>query len=67
MKLFEEVRAMELLPLHEIDNDPVRRKLDEEFAQAVLGLPKSGVALGGPMELLRMKLAREPSIRGHKS
>jgi hypothetical protein len=42
------------------------KELDEKFARGVLGLPASMRAPGGPLELLRMKLAREPSIRGHK-
>jgi hypothetical protein len=64
--LFDELRRADLLPIHEIDNDPVRRQLDERFALEVLRLPTSLVAAGGPLELLRMKLAKEPSIRGSK-
>ncbi|MBI4458346.1 hypothetical protein HY633_05265 [Candidatus Uhrbacteria bacterium] len=67
VKLFDEMSDRELLPLHEVDKDPVRQELDERFARAVLGLPMPILAAGGPLELLRMKLAREPSIRGHKS
>jgi hypothetical protein len=32
----------------------------------VLELSKSVLESGGPLELLRMKLSREPSIRGSK-
>jgi hypothetical protein len=56
----------QLLPLHEIDADSVRKELDEEFARNVLCLAAPTFASGGPLELLRMKLSREPSIRGHK-
>jgi hypothetical protein len=66
VKLFNTMSGQELLPLHEIDKDPARRKLDEDFARKVLGLAAPSLAPGGPLEILRMKLAREPSIRGHK-
>lgn len=49
-----------LLPIHEIDKDATRKELDERFGQEVLGLPES------MLEVLRMKLAQEPSIRGNK-
>jgi hypothetical protein len=49
--------------VHEIDNDMVRHELDERFVGDVLGLTK---AIVGPIDLLRMKLAQEPSIRGQK-
>jgi hypothetical protein len=55
-----------LFPIHEIDKDPVRKELDERFAQEVLGLPEVLLQPGGPLDVLRMKLALEPSIRGNK-
>jgi hypothetical protein len=67
VKLFDAMSEMELLPLHDIDKDPVRQELDEKFARDVLGLPAPMLAPGGALELLRRKLAREPSIRGRKS
>lgn len=66
-KLFKQMHNRKFLPLHEIDKDSVRADLDAKFFTDVLGLPKSLSSKGGPLELLRMKLAREPSIRGHKS
>ena len=66
VKLFDDICGKELLPLNEIDKDQVRQELDQRFARDVLGLPAPILADGGPLELLRMKLAREPSIRGHK-
>jgi hypothetical protein len=66
VKLFDAMSGRPLLPLHEIDVDSVRKELDEEFARNVLGLAAPIFASGGPFELLRMKLAREPSIRGNK-
>jgi hypothetical protein len=64
--VFDALANKPLLPLHEIDTDPVRRELDTQFARDVLGLAESVWGSGGAMELLRAKLAREPSIRGHK-
>lgn len=64
--LFDEFSTKDLLPLNEIDQDDTRREFDTKFARDVLGLPPHIFAEDGPLELLRMKLAREPSIRGHK-
>ncbi len=61
--LFDALSSRELLPLHQIDQDAVRRELDDKFATKVLGLPEP-VLLS--LDLLRKKLAQEPSIRGHK-
>jgi len=66
VKLFDAMSGKELLPLHEIDHDPVRCELDEKFTRDVLGLATGIFTPDGPLELLRMKLAREPSIRGQK-
>ena len=66
VKLFDAMSKKPLLPLHEMDSDPIRRKLDEAFARNVLRLPAPILASGGALELLRMKLSREPSIRGGK-
>jgi hypothetical protein len=64
--MFDAMCGEQLLPLHEIDKDPVRKELDERFAREVLGLPESLLKAGGALEVLRMKLALEPSIRGNK-
>ncbi len=66
VKLFDAMSDQPLLPIHEIANDPARKKLDEEFARNVLRLPEYILAPEGPLELLRNKLGREPSIRGNK-
>ena len=66
VKLFDAMSKKKLLPLHLMDEDPVRKELDNEFGRRVLGLPESFLAPEGPLELLRRKLAREPSIRGSK-
>jgi len=64
VKVFDAMSELHLLPLHRIDEDAVRQRLDTRFGLEVLGLPPSVVESGGPVELLRMKLAQEPSIRG---
>ena len=66
VKLFDAMSEQPLLPLHELDRDPIRRELDEAFARNVLRLSEPILASGGPLELLRMKLSQEPSIRGSK-
>lgn len=66
VKIFDHMSSKPLLPLHEIGKDPVRKKLDEDFAREVLGATAPLLAAGGPLELLRMKLGQEPSIRGGK-
>ena len=67
VQLFDAISGLDLLPLHEIDKDPVRQDLDERFARDVIGLPEPMIEVGSPLQLLRMKLAQEPSIRGHKA
>jgi hypothetical protein len=64
VKLFDEVSNLDLLPFHEIDKDAARQNLDEKFARDVLGLKVSLIGSGGALELLRKKMAQEPSIRG---
>jgi hypothetical protein len=66
VRLFDEMSDKSLPPIHEIDKDAVRHELDERFAREVLGLGESIIQPAGPLELLRMKLAKEPSIRGNK-
>ncbi len=66
VKLFDAMSGKQLLPLHQIDRDPIRKELDEKFVRDVLGLAESFLKSGGPVELLRMKLNQEPSIRGSK-
>ena len=66
VKVFDEMCHKEMLPLHEIDHDPVRRELDERFAREELGLPESILQPGGALDVPRMKLAQEPSTRGNK-
>jgi hypothetical protein len=65
-RIFDTMCNREMLPMHEIDQDPVRKELDEQFSRRVLGLAEPILAPGGPLDILRMKLSREPSVRGTK-
>jgi len=66
VKIFDQMCEKELLPIHEINKDAIRKELDERFAREVLGLPQSITEPGGALDILRMKLSQEPSIRGNK-
>lgn len=65
-KIFDETCNLDLLPIHQIDADAARQSIDERFGLEVLDLPASLFASEGAFELLRRKLADEPSIRGNK-
>lgn len=65
-QIFDETCQLPLKPLHELDIDENRKTLDRRFYSEVLGLPDSILADGGPLDILRQKLCREPSIRGSK-
>ena len=65
-QLFKGMAGKNLLPIYRLHEDPVRRDLDERFGREILGLPVSLFADGGPIDLLRKKLAAEPSVRGNK-
>ena len=62
--IFNDLKAKPLRPINELDQDPVRRELDERFAVEVLGL--SPAIATGPLALLCEKLAHEPSVAGSK-
>ena len=63
---FEAMRELRFLPFDQIDEDPARAELDRRLLVDVLGLPASLCEEGGPIDLLRRKLAREPQIHGGK-
>lgn len=65
-KLLATFKSLPLKPFNEIDEDVNRGRLDEAFLVGVLGLPAEIAGAGGALELLRAKLAREPSIHGGK-
>ena len=63
---FEALRGERFLPFDQIDEDPARAELDRRLLLGVLGLPPALCAEGGPLALLRRKLAAEPQIHGGK-
>ena len=65
-RIFDDTCQLPLKPLHELDIDENRKLLDRRFYGEVLGLPAAILAEGGPLDILRKKLCREPSIRGSK-
>lgn len=65
-RIFEDMKHCPMLPVNQIDEDPVRAELDRRLLTEVLGLPEKLCAPDGPMDLLRRKLAAEPSIHGGK-
>jgi hypothetical protein len=66
VKLFDETCLKPLRPIYEMDKDLVRKELDEKFCRDILGLSAPTLAHGGALDVLRMKLSKEPSIRGNK-
>lgn len=64
--VFDVVAELDLSPAHELDHDAVRQMLDEQFLGKILGIPERIVGMGKALDLLRRKLAKEPSIRGNK-
>jgi len=66
-KIFDAFCDAALLPLNKIDTDIVRHQIDKRFGCEVLNLPQNLFAPDGPVDLLRRKLAAEPSIRGSKN
>lgn len=65
-KVFDDFSDRLMRPMHEIDEDEVRRELDKAVLVDILALPESLHIDEGSLRLLRMKLAKEPSIVGHK-
>ena len=67
VEVFDDMLALDLQPLHDLANDVNRHELDRRFLTECLGFDPAFVAAGGPLDLLRQKLAAEPSIRGGKA
>lgn len=67
VNVFAAFAGQKMRPLNEIDNDPVRRELDTAVLRDILELPEFLYEDEGSLHLLRMKLAKEPSIVGHKT
>ena len=64
--VFDELADRNFLPFDQIDEDVARAELDRRLITEVLGLPEMLVEQGGPIDLLRRKLAHEPQIHGGK-
>lgn len=62
--IFDAFAKKHLRRFSEIDHDPVREELDRRFAVEVLGMSLDAVQPGGVLDLVRRKLAQEPSISG---
>ena len=65
-KAFEALSERRFLPFAQLDDDPARAELDRALLVDVLGLDPSVAAEGGPIDLIRRKLAAEPQIHGGK-
>ena len=65
-ELLKSRASIPMRPFNEIDLDEARADLDRQFLVDILGLPGSMCAANGAFELLRSKLAAEPSIAGSK-
>ena len=65
-RIFDELCDLRFLPFDQIDEDPARAELDRRLLVDVLHLPETFVNDGGPLDLLRRKLAQEPQIHGGK-
>ena len=66
-KIYDEMKDRPMLSFYRLHKDRVRHELDRRVLADILGLPESVCAEGGPLQLLREKLAAEPSINGGKS
>ena len=63
---FDDLCDRRFLPFDQIDQDPVRAELDRRLIVDVLNLPETLTEPGGPIDLIRRKLAHEPQIHGGK-
>ena len=66
-QIFNELKHQQMLPFNQMDEDPVRHKLDRLLLSDVLGIPESerpDVYEG--LALFRKMLCQEPSIHGGK-
>ena len=63
---FEALSDRRFFPFNQLDEDPSRAELDRVVLVDLLDLDPALCAPGGPMDLLRRKLAAEPQIHGSK-
>ena len=64
--VLSDVQYYPFLPLNQIDEDICRHELDRRLFVDVLGCPAEICDEGGPIDLIRKKLASEPQIHGGK-
>ena len=64
-EVFRSLRDKPLRPLHQVPEDATRAAIDFELLAGVLGWRREWFAPNGPLDLLRRKLAAEPSVHGH--
>jgi hypothetical protein len=65
-RVFADLAGERFLPFDQIDEDPARAELDRRLLVEILGLPSGLCEVGGPVDLLRRKLASEPQIHANK-
>ncbi len=63
-KIYDEMKNQPMLSFHRLHKDKTRHELDRRVLVDMLGLPHGICAENGPLQLLREKLAAEPSIHG---
>ena len=63
---FEALSELRFLPFDQLDDDPARAELDRALLVDVLGLNETIAGSGGPIDLIRRKLAAEPQVHGGK-
>ena len=64
---FRDLAGERFLPFNQIAADEARARLDRAVLGGVLGLDEDLLGEGGPIDMLRRKLAAEPSIHGGKA
>lgn len=65
-ELFQRIAKEPMMPVHMLPQDRTRAELDRGLLNGVLGWPNEWFDPDGPIELVRRKLAAEPSIHGYK-
>ena len=61
-----DVQHYPFLPLNQIDEDVCRHELDRRLLIDILGCPPEICDEGGPIDIIRRKIAAEPQIHGGK-
>lgn len=65
-QVFDDLKHYPFLPFDQIDEDVCRHELDRRLLVDILGFPSEICEAGGPIDILRRKLAAEPQIHGGK-